>query len=179
MSPKMKMLVVDDDTTFRLRLSRALSSRGYETHPAGSTAEGIEVARRIRPQRTVVDLRMPGASGLQLVSDLIQLDSQIEVIVLTGYGSIATAVEAMRRGALDYLTKPCDADQIMAAFDRQGETVASTAEDEQVPTLARVEWEHLQRVLGDCGGNISATARRLRMHRRSLQRKLLKMEPLE
>lgn len=174
--PKLKMLVVDDDEVFRTRLMRALSSRGYETYAAGSATEGIDVARRISPHRAVVDLRMPGASGLQLVSDLVALDADIEVIVLTGYGSIATAVDAMRRGAIDYLTKPCDAEQIVSAFDRRRE--GDPPDDtENVPSLARVEWEHIQRVLADCGGNISETARRLRIHRRSLQRKLFKMQP--
>src|SRR4051812_37750045 len=91
--PKLKMLVVDDDVTFRSRLVRALASRGYETYDAGTAAQGIEVARRVRPERAVVDLRMPGESGLQLVSELVELDPDVEVIVLTGYGSIATAVD--------------------------------------------------------------------------------------
>jgi len=178
------MLVVDDDLTFRKRLVQALASRGDETYDAGSVAEGIAVARRVRPERAVVDLRMPGESGLQLVSDLVELDPDVEVIVLTGYGSIATAVDAMRRGAIDYLQKPCDAEQILATFDRDRdnenvEATAAAAETDSVPSLARVEWEHIQRVLNDCGGNISETARRLRIHRRSLQRKLFKMQPME
>src|SRR3954463_9201537 len=181
--PKLKMLVVDDDVTFRSRLVRALASRGYETYDAGTVVQGIEVARRVRPERAVVDLRMPGESGLQLVSDLVELDPDVEVIVLTGYGSIATAVEAMRRGAIDYLQKPCDAEQILASFQRErdgenAEAAAAAAETDSVPSLARVEWEHIQRVLNDCGGNISETARRLRIHRRSLQRKLFKMQPM-
>jgi two-component system response regulator RegA len=174
------MLVVDDDTTFRTRLTKALSNRGYETFGAACAQEAIELARRVSPQRALVDLRMPGASGLTLVGELIHLDPQMEVIVLTGYGSIATAVEAMRRGAYDYLQKPCDADQIAAAFERDHVSpVGDDAEDEAVPTLARVEWEHIQRVLSDCGGNISQAARRLKMHRRSLQRKLFKLQPSE
>jgi two-component system response regulator RegA len=171
------MLVVDDDLTFRKRLVKALTARGYETCDAGTAAEGIDVARRVAPERAVVDLRMPGVSGLQLVSELVEHDPEIEVIVLTGYGSIATAVEAMRRGAVDYLQKPCDAEQIAAVFDRQPDGQAEPPES--VPSLARVEWEHIQRVLADCGGNISQAARRLRMHRRSLQRKLFKMQPAE
>jgi two-component system response regulator RegA len=184
-SPKLKMLVVDDDVTFRTRLTKALASRGFETYDAGSTAEGIAVARRVRPDRAVLDLRMPGESGLELVSALTQLDENIEVIVLTGYGSIATAVEAMRRGAIDYLQKPCDAEQILAAFERDSDpqddppAASSSTPTESVPSLARVEWEHIQRVLADCGGNISEAARRLRMHRRSLQRKLFKLQPRE
>jgi two-component system response regulator RegA len=183
---KLKMLVVDDDVTFRTRLTKALASRGFETYDAGSTAEGIAVARRVRPDRAVLDLRMPGESGLELVSALTQLDENIEVIVLTGYGSIATAVEAMRRGAIDYLQKPCDAEQILATFERDGAdadndppAAPAGTTTESVPSLARVEWEHIQRVLADCGGNISEAARRLRMHRRSLQRKLFKLQPRE
>jgi two-component system response regulator RegA len=175
--PKLKMLVVDDDATFRIRLARALSSRGYETCDAGDAVTAMEIAREAGPHRAVVDLRMPGESGLHLVSKLVELDPDIEVIVMTGYGSIATAVDAMRRGAVDYLQKPCDADQIVASFDRQPDNEA--AESDAVPSLARVEWEHIQRVLSDCGGNISETARRLRIHRRSLQRKLFKSQPME
>lgn len=172
---------MDDDLTFRKRLVKALSSRGYETYDAGSVAEGLEVGRRVRPERAIVDLRMPGESGLHLVSSLVESDPDVEVIVLTGYGSIATAVDAMRRGAIDYLQKPCDAEQILSTFerDRDGENSDPPAESETVPSLARVEWEHIQRVLSDCGGNISETARRLRIHRRSLQRKLFKMQPME
>jgi two-component system response regulator RegA len=176
--PKLKMLVVDDDATFRNRLTRALASRGYETHDAGAVDDAVALARKIEPHRAVVDLRMTGKSGLELISELIELDPDMEIIVLTGYGSIATAVEAMKRGAVDYLQKPCDAEQIVAAFDREREDLPE-AHDEAVPSLARVEWEHIQRVLNDCGGNISEAARRLRIHRRSLQRKLFKMQPAE
>lgn len=187
-TPKLKMLVVDDDVTFRMRLTKALTSRGFETFDAGSVVDGITIAQRVHPQRAVVDMRMPGESGLELVSALMEFDPHMEVIVLTGYGSIASAVEAMRRGAIDYLQKPCDAEQILATFERDAEPAmasvpapAAVAEkdSEAVPSLARVEWEHIQRVLTDCGGNISEAARRLRMHRRSLQRKLFKMQPRE
>ena len=180
------MLVVDDDVTFRTRLTKALTSRGFETFDAGTVTDGISIAQRVYPQRAVVDMRMPGESGLELVSQLMEFDRDMEVIVLTGYGSIASAVEAMRRGAIDYLQKPCDAEQILAAFERDTEPAAAIPpaiscekEPEAVPSLARVEWEHIQRVLTDCGGNISEAARRLRMHRRSLQRKLFKLQPRE
>lgn len=172
------ILVVDDDATFRNRLVKAFVSRGLNAHAAANTSEAIDCARRIRPGRAVVDLRMPGESGLVLVSELAQLDPDIDIIVLTGYGSIATAVEAMRRGALDYMQKPCDADQILAVFEKQAET-EPPADSALVPSLARVEWEHIQRVLTDCDGNISEAARRLRIHRRSLQRKLFKLQPSE
>src|SRR5262245_37747655 len=120
----------------------------------------------------LVDLRLPTSSGLEVVRGLKQLDDTTNVVVLTGYGSIATAVESVRLGAITYLTKPVDADQILAAFDG-GETNALRSQD-GTPSLARVEWEHIQRVLNDCDGNISQAARRLKIHRRSLQRKLLK-----
>jgi two-component system response regulator RegA len=170
------ILVVDDDATFRNRLVKAFISRGLDAHAAGSVEEGMEVARRVRPGRAVVDLRMPGESGLELITQLVEFDPDIDIIVLTGYGSIATAVEAMRRGALDYMQKPCDADQILGIFDKLPDT-DPPADPAIVPSLARVEWEHIQRVLNDCGGNISEAARRLRIHRRSLQRKLFKLQP--
>jgi two-component system response regulator RegA len=125
---------------------------------------------------------MPGGSGLELVSDLLAINSEMEIVVLTGYGSIATAVEATRRGAVDYLTKPADADQILAAFEKSGKKSAAknvSAGMATVPSLGRVEWEHIQRILTDCGGNISQAARVLGIHRRSLQRKLSKYPPEE
>lgn len=172
------ILIADDDATFRNRLVKALINRGYDAHGAGSVAEGIEVAKSVQASRAVVDLRMPGESGLDLVSALMQLNPDIDVIVLTGYGSIATAVEAMRRGAMDYLQKPCDAEQILETFEKQAEA-EPPPDSAPVPSLARVEWEHIQRVLSDSGGNISEAARRLRIHRRSLQRKLFKLQPSE
>jgi two-component system response regulator RegA len=170
-----RFLVVDDDETFRLRLARALAARGFETHHAGDAPSALELARRFEPSRAVVDLRMPGASGLELIRGLIALDPDIDIVILTGYGSIATAVEAVRLGAIDYLQKPADAEQILAAFDRDGD--AEPIPLDSPPTLARVEWEHIQRTLADCGGNISEAARRLGLHRRSLQRKLGKLPP--
>jgi two-component system response regulator RegA len=172
-----KILVVDDDVTFRTRLVKAFVSRGFRACDAGTVVEAREVALREKPDRAVVDLRMPGESGLELVSYLTQILPDIQVIMLTGYGSIPTAVEAVHRGAHDYLTKPCDADEILATFEGEEET--KKAEAVPVPSLARVEWEYIQRVLADCGGNISEAARRLGIHRRSLQRKLTKMQPLE
>lgn len=178
--PLPKFLVVDDDEIFRTRLMRALASRGFEPIGAGSAEEGLLLARRHRPPRAVVDLKMSGKSGLELVTDLAAIDPDIDIVVLTGYGSIATAVEAVRRGAIDYLTKPADTDQILARFDG-GEPSAATQQvvQEATPSLARVEWEHIQRILEDCDGNISQAARKLGIHRRSLQRKLAKYPPLE
>jgi two-component system response regulator RegA len=172
---KIRMLVVDDDSTFRLRLVAALAARGLESRGAASSDEATQLASRFKPQRAVVDLRMPGMNGLDLVDELLDIDPNMDVVLLTGYGSIATAIEATRRGALDYLMKPADADQILAAFSKNGDKVASAFQT--TPSLARVEWEHIQRILMDCNGNISQTARVLGIHRRSLQRKLSKYPP--
>ena len=182
------LLVVDDDRVFRERLVRAMTSRGLATAAAANAEEAVAQARHHRPGRAVVDLRMPGTGGLDLVRDLVKLDPGLQVVVLTGYGSIASAVEAVRRGATDYLTKPVDADQILAAF-RDPETAddgsdadldaPDDAPDSTTPSLARVEYEHIQRILTDCGGNVSQAARKLGIHRRSLQRKLHKLPPLE
>ncbi|WP_373044346.1 response regulator transcription factor [Vulgatibacter sp.] len=165
------ILVVDDDATFRERLVRAFAARGLQARGAGDAEEAVALALAESPELAVVDLRMPGRSGLELVKELRAIDEATQVLVLTGYGSIATAVEAMRLGACNYLPKPADADEILAAFAREPGTAAPAAE---VASLARAEWEHINRVLADCGGNISQAARLLGLHRRSLQRKLAK-----
>jgi two-component system response regulator RegA len=175
-SAKPTIMVVDDDGTFRDRLVSAFSARRLGAVGAGSPDDALHVASRFHPDRVVLDLRMPGGSGLDLVSELLKMDPEMEIVVLTGYGSIATALEATRRGAVDYLTKPADADQILAAFEKSAEKSESSAPG-TVPSLARVEWEHIQRILVDCGGNISQAARVLGIHRRSLQRKLNKYPP--
>ncbi|NLY95298.1 MAG: response regulator transcription factor [Myxococcales bacterium] len=169
------ILLVDDDETFRKRLARALTERGYVVREAPDGEAAIASAREESPELALVDLRMPGPSGLEVVKALHALDPSTKIVVLTGYGSIATALDAVRLGATHYLTKPADVNEILAAFSR-GEEQASTASAEhlEAPTLARVEWEHIQRVLQDCDGNISEAARRLGIHRRSLQRKLAK-----
>jgi two-component system response regulator RegA len=167
------LIVVDDDDTFRSQLLRALTRRGFAARGASNADEALALARDESPEMAVVDLRMPGASGLDLVRELKAIDPTTTIVVLTGYGSIATAVEAMRLGAAHYLSKPADVDDILAAF--RGESRHNEPEDEhEVPSLARVEWEHIQRVLSDCQGNISHAARLLGVHRRSLQRKLSK-----
>jgi two-component system response regulator RegA len=171
-----KFLVVDDDEAFRTRLVKALQTRGLQAQGADSADEALKVAPGLGPQAAIVDLRMPGISGLELVSELASRFPGIQMVVLTGYGSIATAVEAVRRGAINYLTKPLDTDQILAAFEREAEPAAVSP---STPSLARVEWEHIQRILHDCNGNISLAARTLGLHRRSLQRKLGKLPPLE
>ena len=175
----LRMLVVDDDETFRLRLQRALQTRGHDVHAARNGQEAIALVKRIRPQRAVVDLRMPGRSGLELVRELSEMSEDLRIVVLTGYGSIATAVEAVKSGAIDYLTKPADTDQILQAFERHESGLEDTTAPETVPSLARVEYEHIQRILTDCNGNISQAARVLGIHRRSLQRKLGKLPPFE
>lgn len=169
-------MVVDDDDAFRTRLLKALQARGLEPQGASSADQALRLITGFGPEAAIIDLRMPGMSGLELVTELASRVPGIQMVVLTGYGSIATAVEAVRRGAINYLTKPLDTDQILAAFEREAEPAAVPA---STPSLARVEWEHIQRILHDCNGNISLAARTLGLHRRSLQRKLGKLPPLE
>lgn len=172
------ILVVDDDEVFRSILSRVLRRRGFEISVAPGYEEAMKLVREVSPDRAVIDLKMEGPSGLELLRDLKAFDPTIEVVMLTGYGSIATAIEAMRLGATYYVPKPADADEILAAFERGNAPPLQASEgDFTAPTLARAEWEHINRVLADCGGNISEAARRLGMHRRSLQRKLQKYPP--
>jgi len=171
-------LIVDDDEVFRSRLRRAFETRGWEAHEAAGAAAALAAAREFGPDLAVVDLRMPGESGLQVVENLRNLDATLAIIMLTGYGSIATALEATRRGADHYLGKPVDVDQILAAYQTIRTSPRSGAQPPAVvPSLARVEWEHIQRVLTDCGGNVSQAAKLLGIHRRSLQRKLSKYPP--
>lgn len=169
------VLIVEDDEAFRRVLGRALQARGFEVRAAASGEEALRLAREESPEYAVVDLKMEGMSGLDVVRELRGIDASTRTVVLTGYGSIATALQAVHLGAVHYLTKPCDADTLVAALERglEGGLEEGTAEAE-VPTLARVEWEHIQRVLADCGDNVSEAARRLGIHRRSLQRKLAK-----
>lgn len=175
-SSSLSVLVVDDDATFRGRLVRALETRGFEVRAASDVPIALEMARAESPELAVVDLRMPGGSGLDLVRELKAIDQGTNIVVLTGYGSIATALEAVRLGATHYLTKPADVDDILAAFARahRPPPLSAAALEHEVPSLARTEWEHINRVLTDCGGNITQAARLLGLHRRSLQRKLSK-----
>jgi two-component system response regulator RegA len=167
-------LVVDDDVVLRPRLARALRDRGYEVREAEDVATAHAAIAAERIDRALVDLRLPDGSGLDLVRALHEARPAAQIVVLTGYGSIANALEAVRLGATNYLTKPVTVDEVLAGFDAQLASGAEPAADEDVPSLARVEWEHINRVLADSGGNISEAARRLGMHRRSLQRKLAK-----
>ncbi len=166
------LLLVDDDEPFRTRLKMALEKRGYLIRDAGNVRAALELLENFQPDLALIDLRMPGKSGLELVRTLKQSLPMIRTVVLTGYGSIATAMEAVRLGASDYLTKPADAEQIDAAL--RGHQIP---EEPSVPSLERVEWEHLQRVLNDCNHNVSQTARVLGIERRTLQRKLGKYPP--
>lgn len=176
------LLVVDDDDAFRNRLVRAFCDRGFDARGAATASAAIAESAADSPELAVVDLRMPDRSGLDVVRELKARDPTTNVVVLTGYGSIATALEAVRLGATHYLTKPADADEILRAFDRgvlgaldRVESGAQAAQPpERAPSLARAEWEHIQRVLTDCHGNVSQAARLLGIHRRSLQRKLWK-----
>lgn len=171
-------LVVDDDEVFRNRLCRAFASRGWQAHGAADCPSAIRLANAHGPDLAVVDLRLSGRGGLDIVRDLRRLDETICIIMLTGYGSIATALTAIRLGANHYMSKPADADQVLACYQRLTDQAApfeTTATE--VPSLARVEWEHIQRILADCQGNISQAAKLLGLHRRSLQRKLSKYAP--
>ena len=175
--PGERLLLVDDSELFRERLARAFRERGYEVATAGNYDEAMQLVPKYRPDFAVVDLRMPGESGLTLVRDLKQVDASLRVLVLSGFGSIATAIDAVRLGATNFLPKPADADDILAAFERGEDHAASQSSPPETPSLARAEWEHIHRVLADCDGNVSEAARRLGIHRRSLQRKLHKRAP--
>ena len=167
------LLIADDDDTFRCVLTRAMQRRGYEVMSADSAETATQQAAEHPPEYAVIDLKMQGASGLELVKYLHQLDAETRMVVLTGYASIATAVEAIKLGATHYLAKPAHADDIIAAFART-EGHAELAVSETPLSVDRLEWEHIQRILQENDGNISATARALKMHRRTLQRKLAK-----
>jgi len=180
MATQETMLLVDDDEVLRERLARALRDRGWGVTTARDYESGLAAAMSDPPHCAVVDLKMPGRSGLDLVRDLRATHPAIRVVVLTGYGSIATALDAVRLGAVHYLQKPADADEILAAFGRdEREPLTSEAASIVAPSLARAEWEHISRVLADAGGNISEAARRLGMPRRTLQLKLKKHPPRE
>jgi two-component system response regulator RegA len=176
------ILVVDDDDTLRSRLATAFRQRGYEASEASSLEQARNAAAHDSPEYAVVDLRLGAESGLEVVRALKAIDAETKVVVLTGYGSIATAMEAVRLGATGYITKPADVDDVLAALtksDTADGAAVAPAHGYAAPSLARAEWEHINRVLADCDGNISEAARRLKIHRRSLQRKLQKRPPRE
>ena len=174
MSEGVSLLIVEDDDALRQRLARAFTDRGLEVRTAATTEEAQRLATENPPELVLLDLRVGNENGLNLIPALKEVDAQTRVVVLTGYGAIATAVEALKRGAVNYLTKPADPDAILAAFGG-----APSSETDALPALSamsldRVEWEHINRVLVECGGNISEAARALGLHRRTLQRKLAK-----
>ena len=177
MTAPASLLIVDDDEVFRERLAQALRQRGQDVVTAADGDEAIRAAEKGRLQAAVVDLRMPGMTGTELLPKLLRLHPKLRVVVLTGYGSIASAVEAMRLGAHNYVSKPADADDVLAAVMGDPRVVETASEPAPSPTLARAEWEHIQRILGDTGGNVSETARRLGITRRTLQLKLKKYPP--
>ena len=166
------MLLVDDDLVFRNRLGKAMRSRGFEVLEAGNVEDAYRTAESFLPDFAVVDLRMPGSTGLTLIEKLAHLKPQMKILMLTAFGSISTAVEAVKQGATNYLTKPVDADSVLAGL--LGETPSIAKEGDLIPSLSEVEWEHIQRVLQEVDGNVTQAARLLGMHRRSLQRKLAK-----
>ncbi|MBZ9556869.1 MULTISPECIES: response regulator transcription factor [Modicisalibacter] len=168
-----RLLIVDDDEMFCHVMERALSRRGYEVLIAADEEQALALARRSPPDLATLDLKLEHSSGLKLLPDLLAIVPDCRVVVLTGYSSIATAVEAIKLGAVNYLCKPVDADEVLAAFDRDGGDPDIDIADNP-PSINRVTWEHIQKVLQEHDGNISATARALGMHRRTLQRKLQK-----
>lgn len=167
------ILIVDDDEVFCEVLADAFDSRGYSVTVAGDIAGAVDKAADCDPEYAVIDLRIGQDSGLKMVETLHALDENTRIVMLTGYASIATAVEAIKLGAVHYLTKPADADEILAALHKDGGDASIPLSDNPL-TVKRLEWEHLQKVLNESDGNISAAARKLRMHRRTLQRKLAK-----
>jgi two-component system response regulator RegA len=176
-----RMLIIEDDDTFSATLLRALKRRGHAVEAARTAAAALELAQAILPARVVLDLNLGGASGLGLIPRLMEINPACRIVVLTGYASLSTAVDAIKLGAVQYLAKPVDVDTLLRAFGHtlkggaDAPAASAAAAISQVPmSVERMEWEHIQRVLREHNGNISATARALNMHRRTLQRKLLK-----
>jgi two-component system response regulator RegA len=171
------LLIVDDDDVLRLRLATAMERRGYRVSSAGDVEGATALARQVRPRFAVVDLKIPGGSGLEVVRALKTVRPDMRIVMLTGYGNIATAVAAVKVGAIDYLAKPADADEIDRALNAVGTLLPPPPENPM--SADRIRWEHIQRVFEQCDRNVSETARRLNMHRRTLQRILGKHSPHE
>ncbi len=169
------LLIVDDDRPFQQRLARAMEKRGFTTVTADSVREALEAIQADAPDYAVVDMRLEDGSGLDVVEAIRTRKPDARVVILTGYGNIATAVTAVKLGAVDYLAKPADADDVLAALLSEGEEKAPPPENPM--SADRVRWEHIQRVYELCDRNVSETARRLNMHRRTLQRILAKRAP--
>ena len=171
------ILVVDDDDNLRTRMARAFENRGFRAMTASCYSDVESVLREERPNRAVIDLKMPGPSGLDVLKHLMERSPETKAVILTGYGSITNAVDAIKIGAVNYVTKPANVDEILAAFKKPGEDPDPNSEDLHPQSLAEAEWDHIQRVLNDCDGNISEAARQLDIPRRTLQRKLKKLAP--
>lgn len=168
-----RLLIIDDDEMFCHVMQRAMSRRGFDVHVAQDAETALMLAHHHQPHFATLDLKLEHSSGLKLLPELLAAVPECRVVVLTGYSSIATAVEAIKLGAINYLCKPADADEILSAFDKQSGDPDTELADNP-PSINRVTWEHIQKVLQENDGNISATARALGMHRRTLQRKLQK-----
>ena len=169
------LVIVDDDRSFLQRLARAMEQRGFQVQSAHSVAEGLDAIRQKPPAFAVVDMRLEDGNGLDVIAELARMRPDARAIVLTGYGNIATAVTAVKLGAVDYLAKPADADEVTDALLASGSGKAPPPENPM--SADRVRWEHIQRVYELCNRNVSETARRLNMHRRTLQRILAKRAP--
>jgi two-component system, response regulator RegA len=172
-----KLLLVDDDAPLRRSMTRALERRGFQVLPAEGLAEAREHAREHKPEFAVLDMRLAEGSGLDLVRMLRELRPEVRIVIVTGYGNIATAVAAIKAGAVDYLAKPVDADDVVSALLKSGQSLPPPRDNPM--SADRVRWEHIQRVFEQCNRNVSETARRLNMHRRTLQRILNKRAPRE
>lgn len=175
LGPDPSLLLVDDDTVFVTRMARAMEKRGFSVRTAESVAAGRAAVAEAPPAFAVVDLRLEDGNGLDVVEALREARPDARIIVLTGYGAIATAVAAVKLGATDYLSKPADADDVTNALLMRSETLPPPPENPM--SADRVRWEHIQRVYEQCDRNVSETARRLSMHRRTLQRILSKRSP--
>ena len=169
------LLILDDDAPLRGRLCRAMEVRGFEVMDAGSVKDGIHIVGKNSPAFAILDMKLEDGTGLTLVQELRKKRADCRIVMLTGFGNIATAVAAVKAGALDYLPKPADPDQICAALMQSGNGMPPPPQDPM--SADRVRWEHIQRVYEQCSRNVSETARRLRMHRRTLQRILSKHAP--
>ena len=174
MQPMGPLLLIDDDEVFTRVLARAMSQRGFVVNVAHDAATALAAARTSAPRYAVVDLKLGADSGLALIPRLLEVAPDMRILLLTGYASIASAVEAIKRGAHDYLAKPVDADAVVRALTEEDSEEDAALAPDAPPPLKRLEWEHIQRMLTECEGNISEAARRLGLHRRTLQRKLAK-----
>ena len=169
------LIIVDDDNPFRERLARAMEKKGFDVFQAESVQKGVEAVKAKKPGFAVVDLRLGDGNGLEVVKQIQQTNNDSRIIMLTGYGNIPTAVAAIKEGAIDYLAKPADAEDVEKALLADPEKKAAPPENPM--SADRVKWEHIHRVFDLCNGNVSETARRLKMHRRTLQRILSKRSP--